>query len=70
MELGRPQDGFWVNKARLLCLCLPRSPRELEEDLYYQCDSADDAIYGNDPNFSLAMLSEDGEDPYIIPDTL
>ncbi|CAL8324631.1 unnamed protein product [Arctogadus glacialis] len=43
---------------------------ELEEDLYYQCDSADDAIYGNDPNFSLAMLSEDGEDPYIIPDTL
>ncbi|CAL8367301.1 unnamed protein product [Boreogadus saida] len=46
------------------------SPRELEDDLYYQCDSADDAIYGNDPNFSLAMLSEDGEDPYIIPDTL
>ncbi|CAL8281318.1 unnamed protein product [Lota lota] len=43
-----------------------------EEDLYYQSDSVDDAIYSNDPNCSLAMLPEpeDGEDLYIMPDVL
>ncbi|CAL8345867.1 unnamed protein product [Merluccius merluccius] len=42
-----------------------------EEDLYLQCDSADDAIYNNDPACSLAMLPDphQEDDVYIMPDS-
>ncbi|KAK6302467.1 hypothetical protein J4Q44_G00268220 [Coregonus suidteri] len=48
-----------------------RSPSE-PEDVYLQCDSPDDAIYGNDLSCSLDILPPDTEeeDLYIMPDAL
>ncbi|KAJ3594827.1 hypothetical protein NHX12_004132 [Muraenolepis orangiensis] len=47
------------------------TPRGPDEDLYLQCDSADEVIYNNDPACSLAMLPEphEEEDLYIMPDS-
>lgn len=51
----------------MILWCLLRSPPEPEENLYLQCESADDAIYGNDPACSLSIMTPD-EDVYVVPD--
>ncbi|KAK9539027.1 hypothetical protein VZT92_004161 [Zoarces viviparus] len=49
---------------------LNRLPSETEEDVYLQCDSPDDAIYGNDPACNLSILPDSQEeDVYIMPDS-
>lgn len=49
---------------------LRRSPGEPEEDLYLECDIADDAIYGNDLECNLSVLPDSQEeDVYIMPDS-
>lgn len=40
------------------------------EDLYLQCDTFEEAIYGNELSCSLAVLPDHDEDLYVVPDAL
>ncbi|MED6285508.1 hypothetical protein CHARACLAT_030017 [Characodon lateralis] len=68
MTREQPQTPIYENFQNQKA-SFKREPAQSEEDLYIQCDSVDEGIYSNDPEFNSKRPDPQEEDVYLMPES-